>query len=145
MTGIFWAAVVALWVGAGVGVSGGSLLALVVMLAGALLLAALGYAMRVTQPVAYHVEADGLVIERRRGETRVPGAIEPFDGKATLGMRLGSGGLYGYRGRFRLSTGGWSRAFVTDVRRSTLIRVGGRAVVLSPVDPEGLIREVRDA
>lgn len=115
------------------------------MLAGAFALAALGYAMRVTQPVAYRLEPDALVIERRRGETRIAGLVTPFDGKATLGMRLGSGGLYGYRGRFRLSSGGWARAFVTDVRRSTLIRVGDGAVVLSPVDPEALVKEVRDA
>lgn len=146
MTGLFWTAVAVLWIGAGMVISGGSLLGLVAILGGAFALAVLGYAMRATQPVAYRIEADALVIERRRGsETRIAGAVAPFDGNARLGMRLGSGGLYGYRGRFRLGGGGWSRAFVTDVRRSTLIRVGGYPVVLSPVDPAALVREVRGA
>jgi hypothetical protein len=137
--------VIAVWVGAGVGATSGESVALGAMLAAALALAAIGYALRLTQPVAYRIEDDGLVVERRRGETRIAGVVEPFDGTATLGTRLGSGGLYGYRGRFRLSTGSWSRAFVTDVRRSTLIRVGGGAIVVSPADPTAFVREVRDA
>lgn len=116
------------------------------MVAVAVLLAALAYQLRRTQPVAYRIESDALVIERRNGsETRVAGAVEPHAEKVTLGMRLGSGGLYGYRGRFRVSTGGWARALVTDVRRTVLIRVGGERVVLSPLDPAGFVAEVRDA
>lgn len=107
--------------------------------------AAIALVLRRTQPVAYRIEPDAVVIERRAGATRIPGPVEPHLERVTLGLRVGSGGLYGYRGRFRVSSGGWARAVVTDVRRAVLIRVGGRPLVLSPVDPDALVREVRDA
>ncbi len=115
------------------------------MLSAGFLLGAIGLWLRVTQPVAYHLERDALIIERRRGSSRITGRIEPHTEKARLGLRLGSGGLYGYRGRFRVAGGGWTRAFVTDVRRTVLIKVGGRRIVLSPVDPAGLVEVVRNA
>ncbi len=146
MTAFFWAVVVLAWVGFGLTLSGGSAVGALAMIAVAVLLAGLAYQLRRTQPVAYRIEADALVIERRNGsEDRFAGTVEPHVEKVTLGMRLGSGGLYGYRGRFRVSTGGWARALVTDVRRTVLIRVGGARVVLSPLDPAGFVAEVRDA
>ncbi|MGI9187509.1 MAG: PH domain-containing protein [Gaiellales bacterium] len=130
------------WVGSGVGASRGDGLQAVVMLVVALALGGLALWLRYTQPMRYRVERDGLVIERRIGTTRIPGSIERYAGKATLGLRLGSGGVYGYRGRFRIAAGGWARAFVTDVKRTSLITVGGRSVVVSPVDPAALVQEV---
>lgn len=130
------------WIGSGVGASRGDGLQAVVMLVVALVLGGLALWLRYTQPMRYRVERDGLVIERRIGATRIPGAIERYAGKATLGLRLGSGGVYGYRGRFRIAAGGWARAFVTDVKRTSLITVGGRSVVVSPVDPAALVQEV---
>lgn len=127
------------------GVSNGDKVQALAMLAGALALGAIGLWLRATQPVAYRLDGDGLVIERRRGTTRIAGRIERHAGKATLGLRLGSGGLYGYRGRFRIAAGGWARAFVTDVKRTSLITVGGRSVVVSPVDPAALVQEVAHA
>jgi len=139
---VFWGVVALAWIGSGVGASRGNGLQAVVMLAAALLLGGLALWLRYTQPMRYRVERDGLVIERRVGTTRIAGSIERHVGKATLGMRLGSGGVYGYRGRFRIAAGGWARAFVTDVKRSSLITVGGRSVVVSPVDPAALVQEV---
>lgn len=134
------------WIGFGITLSGGSALGAAVMIVVAVLLAALAFQLRRTQPVAYRIEPDALVIARRNGgETRLAGAVEPHVEKVTLGMRLGSGGLYGYRGRFRVSSGGWARALVTDVRRTVLIRVDGERVVLSPLDPAAFVAEVRDA
>jgi len=115
------------------------------MFAAALLLAGIAILLRVTQPTAYRLERGGLVITRRRGERRLAGRVEPHLERATLGLRLGSGGLYGYRGRFKVSTGGWAQAAVTDARRSVLIIVGGRRVVVSPLDPQGFVAAVRDA
>jgi Bacterial PH domain len=143
--GLFWGVVGVAWLGCGVGLSSGSLFTALGMLAGGLALVALGLWLRATQPMAYRLERDGLVIERRRGTARVPGAITRHSAPVRLGLRLGSGGLYGYRGRFRMAGGGWARAFVTDVRRASLIDVGGRPTVVSPVDPEALIREVAHA
>ncbi|MCX6390903.1 MAG: PH domain-containing protein [Actinobacteria bacterium] len=142
VTVMFWGIVGLAWVGSGVGASRGDGLQAVVMLVVALLLGGLALWLRYTQPMRYRVEQDGLVIERRVGTTRIAGRIERHAGQATLGLRLGSGGLYGYRGRFRIAAGGWANAFVTDVKRSSLITVGGRSVVLSPVDPAALVQEV---
>jgi hypothetical protein len=145
VTAIFWGVVGLAWLGCGVGLSNGSALQALGMLAGGLVLIAVGLWLRATQPIAYRVEPDALVVERRRGATRVPGAVARHAAPVRLGVRLGSGGLYGYRGRFRVDGGGWARAFVTDVRRAALIDVGGRPTVVSPVDPDALIREVADA
>jgi len=133
------------WIGTGVGVSNGNALHAVAMLSAGLMLGAIGLWLRVTQPVAYRLDRDALVIERRRGSLRITGRIEPHTDKARLGLRLGSGGLYGYRGHFRVAGGGWTRSFVTDVRRTVLIKVGRRRVVLSPIDPAGLVEVVRNA
>ena len=115
------------------------------MLSAGVVLGGIALWLRVTQPVAYHLDKDALVIERRRGSLRIAGRIEPHTEKARLGLRLGSGGLYGYRGRFRITGGGWTRSFATDVRRTVLIRVGGQRIVLSPIDPAGLVEVVRNA
>ena len=142
VTVVFWGVVALAWIGSGVGASSGNGLQAVVMLVVAVVLGGLALWLRYTQPMRYRVEHDGLVIERRVGTKRMPGRIERYAGKATLGLRLGSGGVYGYRGRFRISSGGWARAFVTDVKRTSLITVGGRSVVVSPVDPAALVQVV---
>ena len=142
VTIMFWGIVGLAWVGSGVGASRGDGLQAVVMLVVALVLGGLALWLRYTQPMRYRIERDGLVIERRVGTTRIAGSIERHAGQATLGLRLGSGGLYGYRGRFRIAAGGWASAFVTDVKRTSLITVGGRSVVVSPVDPAALVQEV---
>ena len=142
---IFWAVVGLAWLGFGVGLSNGSGLQAGGMLAGGGLLALLGLWLRATQPVAYTLEHDALVIQRRRGATRLPGSVDRHVEDAVLGLRLGSGGLYGYRGRFRVNGRGWARAFVTDARRAALVDVGGRPTVLSPADPAALVREVAHA
>ncbi|MCX6411083.1 MAG: hypothetical protein NTZ81_01790, partial [Actinobacteria bacterium] len=64
------------WIGTGVGVSNGNALHAVAMLSAGLLLGAIGLWLRVTQPVAYRLDRDALVIERRRGSLRITGRIE---------------------------------------------------------------------
>ena len=133
------------WTGSGVGASSGNALQALVMLVVALGLGGLALWLRYTQPTGYRLEADGIVIERRVGSKRISGRVERHVGKATLGLRLGSGGLYGYRGRFRIAGAGWAHAFVTDVKRTSLITVGGNSIVLSPIDPAALVHEVAHA
>ncbi|MGA0122687.1 MAG: hypothetical protein ACO3KD_06750 [Gaiellales bacterium] len=115
------------------------------MITAALLLAGLALALRAGQPVAYRLEDGALVVERRRGATRLIGPVRPHEEGAALGLRIGTGGVYGHRGRIRLSSGGWARAQATNVRRSALVRVGPHPVVVSPADPARFVREVRDA
>lgn len=142
---ILWAVVALAWLGVGVGLSGGDVLTAGAMIATGLLIALLALWLRGGQPVAYRIEPDALVVERRRGQTRLVGVVRPHDEGATLGLRLGTGGIYGQRGRAHMSTGGWARTIATDLRRSALIRVGTVPVVVSPADPAAFVREVRDA
>jgi hypothetical protein len=63
--------------------------------------------------------------------------------RGRLGLRVaGSGGLYGYLGRFR-AEGRSVRAFVTDRDRVVLLGVGETHVAVSPDDPERFVTELR--
>lgn len=141
-----WLASGVLWVlGGGALLSGDSGVG-AVLVASALGMAALCVYYRRRQPLAYRVEDDALVVVERGGERRIEGAVgERRDGG--LGLRvLGSGGLYGYLGRFRLRDHqGSTRAFVSDLRRVAVIEVGDVAVAVSPADREAFLREASDA
>jgi hypothetical protein len=98
---------------------------------------------RQLEPVAYDLDGSGLAIARRgRASRRFAGALSVLS-SAKLGMRVaGSGGLYGYLGRFRLVGGGRVTAFVTSRAATVIVRVGETAVAVSPADREGFVRDV---
>jgi len=95
------------------------------------------------QPVAYDLDGAGLVIERRgRSARRYVGAVSSMP-TARLGLRVaGSGGLYGYLGRFRLVGGGRVSAFVTDRSTAAIVRVGDAVLAVSPADRSAFLSEV---
>ena len=97
--------------------------------------AALCVVFRRLQRVAYQLDGSGLAIERRgRSARRYVGAVSAMLG-ARLGLRVaGSGGLYGYLGRFRLVGGGNVSAFVTDRSATVVVRVGDSILAVSPAD-----------
>ena len=64
------------WTGSGVGASSGNALQALVMLVVAIGLGGLALWLRYTPPTGYRLEADGLVIERRVGSTRISGLVE---------------------------------------------------------------------
>jgi hypothetical protein len=100
-------------------------------------------ACRRRQPLAYRVGQLGVIVEERRGEAEFPGVVELLPG-AQLGMRVwGSGGLYGYFGRFRLRGGGRVRAFLTRRTPITVLKIGELVLAVSPVDPAAFELEVR--
>jgi len=107
---------------------------------GALALAA---AYRRLQPVAYGLDGSSLEIERRGAAARrYQGVVEPLPG-ARLGIRIaGSGGLYGYLGRFRLVGGGHAHAFLTRRAATSIVSVGDEVVAVSPSDPDAFLSEV---
>ena len=71
------------------------------------------------------------MVEGRARVTRIAGVVGSA-APAQVGLRLvGSGGLYGYLGWFRVD-GERARAFVTDRRRAVVITVGGSQVAISP-------------
>jgi len=97
-----------------------------------------------------------------RGYTVVPGALEihrllwttriPLEGLKELrsepeamrgSLRLwGNAGLFSFTGWFWNKPLGIYRAFVTDTRRTVVLRLAKRTLVVSPADPEAFIRDV---
>lgn len=146
LTALMWIAAGVLWL-----FGGGAFLAEqqgvgLIMVAVALLFVGLCWYFRRRQPLGYRIEPDGLVVVERAGERRIDGAVaNPRDGG--LGLRvLGSGGLYGYLGRFRLADDqGSARAYVSDLRRVTVVDVGDAAVAVSPADREAFAEEALHA
>jgi hypothetical protein len=98
------------------------------------------------QPVAYELDGTGLTVERRKSQQRrFVGALSSIPG-ARLGLRVaGSGGLYGYLGRFRLVGGGRASAFVTDRSATAIVRVGDAVLAVSPADRDAFLSEVEEA
>lgn len=99
---------------------------------------------RAVQPVAYAVGPDGLVVRRRHarprrygGPVRVVSERRPFHVKDF--RLLGSGGLYGYTGRFSLHGLGRARVHVTHPAHGVVVDAGGRLVQVSPRDVRGFV------
>jgi len=100
-----------------------------------LLLAALPFVVR-----GYRLEESRLVVQRLLWETRVdleglrsarhdPGAM------AGSIRTFGNGGLFSFSGRFRNSSLGPYRAWVTDPKLAVVIDLGDRTLVVSPDRP----------
>lgn len=53
---------------------------------------------------------------------------------------FGNGGLFCFAGLFRSKALGNFRAFVTDPKNAVVIETDGRTYVVSPRDPEGLVK-----
>jgi hypothetical protein len=79
----------------------------------------------------------------RGGTRRIPAPLtaERVSLSALVGARLvGSGGLFGYLGTFKVDEGGRVSAALTARRSAVLVRGQGASVLLSPADPDGLVR-----
>jgi hypothetical protein len=122
------------------GMGAGGLLVVIALLDGGLCVV-----YRRLQPAGYRVDDAGVTVERRSaGPYRVAGRATVVPG-ARLGLRtMGSGGLYGYLGRFRLAGGatGPAKAFVTDRSHVVVVDVEGARVALSPLDNDSLVAEL---
>lgn len=95
------------------------------------------------QPVAYTLDGSGLTIERRGGTARRFAGLVRALPDVRLGIRIaGSGGLYGYLGRFRLVGGGRVEAFVTNRTASLVLCAGDAIVAVSPADRDGFLGNV---
>jgi hypothetical protein len=145
-TALMWVAAAVLWALAGGALLTGASGVGLVMVAAAALIAGLCVYYRRRQPLAYRIEPDALVVVERGGERRIDGPVgNARDGG--LGLRVfGSGGLYGYLGRFRLAgRKGTARAYVSDLRRVAVVDVGPKTVAISPEDKTAFLQEARDA
>jgi hypothetical protein len=91
------------------------------------------------------LDEHGLEVRRafRRRHIAAPLSAERIALSALVGARLlGSGGLFGYLGVFRGDRGGPAGSVLTARRSAVLVRGAGSGVLLSPSDPEGLVRAV---
>jgi hypothetical protein len=112
----------------------------VVAFAALLLLGAICLAFR---PTAFVLDEQGLEVRRALRRRRIPAPLtaERVSLSALVGARLvGSGGLFGYLGTFKVDEGGRVSAAVTARRSAVLVRGRGASVLLSPADPDGLVR-----
>lgn len=98
---------------------------------------------RAAQPVAYALGADGLVVRRRVGSRTYAGPLRVVAAHRPFHVRdfrlLGSGGLYGYTGRFSLHGLGRARVHVTHPAHGVVVDAGGRLVQVSPRDVRGFV------
>lgn len=97
--------------------------------------------------LGYEVAPEGLFIRRLLWRTYFDwyGLREAYaDGCAMKGsLRIwGNGGLYAVTGLYRNRALGGYRAFVTDPRRTVVLRFADRVVVVSPEDPQEFLRQV---
>ena len=59
-------------------------------------------------------------------------------------MRLmGIGGLFSFSGIYRSKKLGTYRMYATDFKKAVVLRLGDKTVLVTPEDPEGLVRAVR--
>ena len=98
----------------------------------------------------YTVTPDAVLVHRLFWTTRLPLAglqsaqFEPD--VMTGGLRIfGNGGLFSFSGWFRNKTLGTYRAFVTDSRRTVVLRFRTSTVVVSPFPPEGFVEDITSA
>jgi hypothetical protein len=95
------------------------------------------------RPTAFVLDEQGLEVRQalRRRRISAPLTAERISLSALVGARLvGSGGLFGYLGTFRVDEGGRVSAALTARRSAVLVRGQGASVLLSPADPDGLVR-----
>ncbi len=95
----------------------------------------------------YTLEADTLWVHRLCWRTRVPLAgltsAEVMDGAMRWCVRLaGNGGLYSISGWYWSRKLGRFEAYVTDVRRTVVLRWPKRTVVISPDRPAEFVQSV---
>jgi hypothetical protein len=107
-----------------------------------LLLGAICLAFR---PTAFVLDEDGLEVRRalRRRHIPAPLTAERVSLASLVGARLlGSGGLFGYLGTFKVHDGGRVGSALTARGSAVLVRGRGASVLLSPADPDELLRAV---
>jgi hypothetical protein len=116
----------------------------VIAVAAAALLAGFGYA-----PAAFEAAPGTLRVQRRLFGSRtfvLGGAVGRMPRQFGLGgIRLwGSGGIWGHYGLYWRRDVGRYYAYVTDrTRLGACETADGRAVVVSPADPDGLVQSLK--
>lgn len=96
----------------------------------------------------YTITADTLLIHRLLWDTRVPLAllqsVESNPGLMSKSLRsCGNGGLYSFTGWYWNKQLGHYHAYVTDLKRTVVLRFAARRVVISPDDPIAFVEAMK--
>ena len=96
----------------------------------------------------YSITADAILVHRCGWTTRLPlaglGSARAEPNAMSRSIRLfGNGGLFSFTGLFRNKALGNYRAFVTDLRRTVVLRYEKRTVVISPGEPDEFVRDLK--
>ncbi len=95
----------------------------------------------------YTVQDDAILIHRLLWVTRLPlagltgASFEPDAMRRSI-RTLGNGGLFSFTGMYHNRQLGAYRAFVTDLHRTVVLRLGKKTVVVSPATPDEFVREL---
>lgn len=93
----------------------------------------------------YTVTPDAILIQRLFWATRLPLAglqSAVFEPRAMRwSIRCGNGGAFSITGFYWSKRLGLYRAFVTDLRRTVVLRFARRTIVVSPSSPEEFVQE----
>ena len=93
----------------------------------------------------YELTSDAILVVRPLWATRIPraglrsAAVHP-DGLQGSIRTCGNGGLYSFTGWYWSRSLGRYRAFVTDPKRTVVLRFDRRTILISPDPPEAFIR-----
>jgi hypothetical protein len=95
----------------------------------------------------YTIEPNELLIQRLLWVTRLPLAglqtvtYQPNAMRGSFRL-LGNGGMFSITGLYRNRALGNYRAFVTDLKRTVVLRFAKRTVIVSPENPEQFVEEL---
>jgi hypothetical protein len=98
--------------------------------------------------LGYEIRDQLLVVKRPGWRTRIPltglrcAALDPKVVARSLRI-FGNGGLFAFNGLFWNKQLGRYRAYVTDLKRSVVLTLSDRTVVISPGAPERLVDLLR--
>jgi len=95
----------------------------------------------------YAIEPNALAIRRLLWTTRLPlsglQSAEAVPNVMRGSLRLfGNGGMFSITGLYRNRALGNYRAFVTDLKKTVVLRFPKRTVVVSPENPEQFVAEI---
>jgi hypothetical protein len=95
----------------------------------------------------YSVTNDEILVHRLFWDTKLSrqglqsAALEPDALRGAL-RTFGNGGLFGFTGWYQSSRLGSFRVFATDSARTVVLRYAGKAVVVTPDQPDQFVREL---
>jgi hypothetical protein len=96
---------------------------------------------------SYEIEPNVLVIRRLLWTTRLSlsglqsAAVVPDAMRGSLRL-CGNGGMFSITGLYRNRALGNYRAFVTDLKRTVVLRFAKKTIVISPENPERFVSEI---